>query len=184
MGRELTLAMPELVQQLQGRWHDLERATRWVYSPSPTRPHPLDQLWGASYLSQLHVELSRTLLGLRPHAALGYSSGESNALFAFGAWRDIDAMVRESDSGTLFHSDIAGEFAAVRRAWRKLGSAESGGWQAFRVSAPLASASRASACVRAGLASSPTRSCATPPESSGTPPTPSRSPGRSTRRRV
>ncbi|MBV9108575.1 MAG: beta keto-acyl synthase, partial [Gemmatimonadetes bacterium] len=134
MGADLVLAMPGLVERLAERVHDLRGAAAWVYEA--TGPgHPLDQLWGASFLAQIHAVLTREVLGLRPQATLGYSSGESNALFAMGAWNDLDAMIRESREGALFTRELAGAFEAPRRAWRRLGV--DGPWAAFTVAAPV-----------------------------------------------
>ena len=45
----------------------LESSTAWLYGPGPGTPsHPLDQLWGTAFVCQLHAEVSRGLLGLRP----------------------------------------------------------------------------------------------------------------------
>ncbi len=92
---------------------------------SSARPRRPSTRWSSSgrapILCQLHVEISRGVLGLPPQATIGYSSGESNALFASGAWRDLDAMVAESWKSPIFTDEIVGEFAAARRAWRKLG---------------------------------------------------------------
>ncbi len=56
-------------------------------------------------------------LGARPNAAIGYSLGESTALFAMRAWRDRDEMFRRMRKSTLFRSDLVGRCDAARRAW-------------------------------------------------------------------
>ena len=43
---------------------------------------------------------------VRPDAAVGYSLGESAALFALRAWRDRDAMLERMESSTLFTTDL------------------------------------------------------------------------------
>jgi acyl transferase domain-containing protein/3-hydroxymyristoyl/3-hydroxydecanoyl-(acyl carrier protein) dehydratase/1-acyl-sn-glycerol-3-phosphate acyltransferase len=148
MGRDLALALPELVDALGARCGALAGSTGWLYGPGDGTPtHPLDQLWGTSFVCQLHAEFSQQILGLRPDATIGYSSGESNALFAMGAWSDVDAMVAETHRGTLFTRDLVGEFAAPRQAWARLGAAGTA-WASFSVAAPVEQ-------VRAALADEP-----------------------------
>jgi acyl transferase domain-containing protein/3-hydroxymyristoyl/3-hydroxydecanoyl-(acyl carrier protein) dehydratase len=56
-------------------------------------------------------------LGARPTAAIGYSLGESVALFALGAWRGRERMRQALERSTLFTSDLCGRCDAARRAW-------------------------------------------------------------------
>ena len=137
MGRELALAMPDMVARLGARFTSMESATTWSFGPPAEPKHPLDQLWATGFLCQLHAEISRGVLGLTPQATVGYSSGESNALFATGAWRDLDAMVRASWESPVFTTEIVGEFAAARRAWAKLGLARDGIWKTWSLAAPV-----------------------------------------------
>ena len=137
MARDLALGLPGLVDAVAARCEGLRRSTDWLYGPGDGTPaHPLDQLWGTSFVCQLHAELSRGLLGLSPRATLGYSSGESNALFALGAWTDLDAMIRESRAGKIFTRELAGAFDAPRRAWARLGL-RGETWVNYIVSAPV-----------------------------------------------
>lgn len=73
--------------------------------------------------------------GVEPHAAIGYSLGESAALFSLSAWRDRDGMLERMRNSTLFTRDLAGECQAARRAW---GLAEGTGiqWRLGVVAAP------------------------------------------------
>ncbi|MFO1496275.1 MAG: beta-ketoacyl synthase N-terminal-like domain-containing protein [Lysobacterales bacterium] len=116
MGRELLQALPELVDYLGLRSRRLAPALAWAYDASP-RPSAQDQLWGASALSQMHLELSQRLLGLRADAWLGYSSGETNALVAAGVWRDPDALMAAMEASGLMTTTLGGEFAAVAPQW-------------------------------------------------------------------
>ena len=54
-------------------------------------------------------------LGLRPQAAIGYSLGESTALFSLRAWRDRDEMLRRMIETPLFANELAGRCEAARR---------------------------------------------------------------------
>ncbi|CAH2031278.1 polyketide synthase [Trichlorobacter ammonificans] len=55
--------------------------------------------------------------GVTPAAMIGYSLGESAALFASGTWRDRDLMFQRMQDSTLFTHDLAGECRAARRVW-------------------------------------------------------------------
>ena len=56
-------------------------------------------------------------MGLKPDAVMGVSSGETNAIFATGAWHDMDAMFAEIESSGMYTREIAGEYRAAQRAW-------------------------------------------------------------------
>ena len=151
MGKELVTLLPELGDRLGGRFDGLADAMGWVFSDSTSsstlsstlslkRTATNDErLWGASCLSQMHAELTRGLLGLKPDAAIGYSSGESNSLFALGAWTDMDAMRKEIDESELYTTQLAGPFEAVARAWgSKSGKTAKASWSTWAVLAPVA----------------------------------------------
>ncbi|MEO6651915.1 MAG: beta-ketoacyl synthase N-terminal-like domain-containing protein [Ilumatobacteraceae bacterium] len=115
MGSQLFRALPEIADPISSTF-PVDAMSSWIFRPDHD-PAPADFLWGTSMLSQAHARLTLELLGLRPDAAIGYSSGESNMLFAFGVWTDNDAMRREIVASGMLDREIAGEFAAVGRAW-------------------------------------------------------------------
>ncbi|MFV8749676.1 beta-ketoacyl synthase N-terminal-like domain-containing protein [Nannocystaceae bacterium ST9] len=98
-------ASPGLAEHFDAAWRD------------DVEVEPLQRLWASSYLCQAHARISRELLGLRPHAVIGYSSGESNSLFATGIWTDHDAMIAACRESGVFTREIGGERRAVARAW-------------------------------------------------------------------
>ncbi len=148
MGRDLALALPGLVDGLAVRSGALREAAGWVYDEvAPFQPTPSQKLWASSYLCQLHAELTRGLLEMRPQASIGYCSGESNALFALGAWTDLDGFRRAIDEVGVYSRELCGELRALRRAWA-VPAGESVGWSTVRVRAPVDD-------VRAALASEP-----------------------------
>src|SRR5258708_35347934 len=95
----------------------------------------IDRIVGAAVLCAFHAELTRGLLRIRPDAAIGYSSGESAALVALGAWTDPAAVHRDVQASGLLAADLTGEFRAGRRAVRRLEVAAER-WARYLVSAP------------------------------------------------
>jgi len=103
-GRSLVTAFPEVVADVVGRMPTVAASARWLYDESTDRPGPYQTLWGASFLSQFHAAFSLNLLGLRPAAVIGVSSGETNGIAALGAWRDIDNFHDEFEACRIFES--------------------------------------------------------------------------------
>lgn len=133
MGRELSRDLPVLGDVLAERFAAFPSALSWAFGPQQRQPNDSERLCGASAISQVHCELTRNLLGLKPQAAIGYSSGESNSLFALGAWRDIDSMRAEIEESALYERELGGSFDAVARAWG-LPEGSSIDWQVWNVS--------------------------------------------------
>ena len=136
MGRQLLLALPRLLDRLELRMEEVPAAAAWVYRTDREPLTPLRQLWGSSFLCQAHAELTRGVLGLTPTAVLGYSSGESNSLMALGAWNDLDSLYRDTYACGLFTRQLGGDFAAIRRVWRRAGSS-GGEWSNYVLSVPV-----------------------------------------------
>jgi acyl transferase domain-containing protein/3-hydroxymyristoyl/3-hydroxydecanoyl-(acyl carrier protein) dehydratase len=107
----------------------------------------LEQIWGAARLAALHTGISRNVLGLRPDAAIGYSSGESAALVALGAWPDAASLYEDTCRSGLFARELTGELRAVRRAWQRLGIPGER-WASYLVALPADA-------IRAALAHEP-----------------------------
>ncbi|WP_224389756.1 beta-ketoacyl synthase N-terminal-like domain-containing protein [Pseudonocardia sp. ICBG1293] len=149
MGRETLLAFPDVLGTLERRCGPLRDVAGWAYTGTgDDAPHVLDRIWGAALLGQLHAEIGRDVLGLRPTAVLGYSSGETTALVATGAWRDVPQLVEDTRRSPLFTHEVAGDLAAVHRAWRAHG-VRGGRWAAHLVSA-------GAGAVRDAIADEPT----------------------------
>jgi acyl transferase domain-containing protein/3-hydroxymyristoyl/3-hydroxydecanoyl-(acyl carrier protein) dehydratase len=134
MGAELALAFPAIADSAEASQASLrQRADR--RPAGEARLSVVDQILGASLLCGFHVRLTRDVLGIRPAAAIGYSSGETAALAALGAWTDPAAAYRDFRASDLFSADLAGEFRAVRRVWQRLG-ASGDKWATYLVNAP------------------------------------------------
>jgi acyl transferase domain-containing protein/3-hydroxymyristoyl/3-hydroxydecanoyl-(acyl carrier protein) dehydratase len=139
MGAEQALAFPRLVGEFAGRATPLDAARGTGV---------LEHIWASAALGGLHAELSRNVLGLRPDAAIGYSSGESAALGALGAWQDAPALLRDLRDSDLFRSELTGGYQALRRVWRQR-RLEPAGWASYLVAAP---AERVRAALTGGVA--------------------------------
>ena len=141
MGASLLHTLPELADHDEQGLRELVRAgLDWAYtSRASGPPTPSQFLWGSSTLCQLHARLTRDLLGLRPTAMLGCSSGETATLFHGGAWTDYPAMYRDINDSGLMDRELGGSFAALQRRWRAPAS-----WRCVHVTATVDR-------VRAGL---------------------------------
>ncbi|MFC8535715.1 beta-ketoacyl synthase N-terminal-like domain-containing protein [Streptomyces sp. NPDC057249] len=142
MGHELMLALPSLGAAVRDTHHALGTRLR-----SGPRHGVLRQIWRAAELAVCHTVFSRDVLGLRPDAALGYSSGESTALVALGAWPDASGLYEATRDSGLFTTELTGELRAVRRHWRQHGI-QGSRWSSYLVGA-------GADAVRAALAGEP-----------------------------
>ncbi len=116
MGAEVLLACPDLVQAAALRLGGAVADAAWAWGQGPPgEPSAFGKLAAASLLTQVHAELALRVLGLRPQAALGFSSGETNALAALGAWSDLGALA--DDLRRVYAAELGGTFDAVARAW-------------------------------------------------------------------
>ena len=73
--------------------------------------------------------------GVRPSAVIGYSLGESTALFAMRAWRERDEMYKRMRQSPLFQSELVGRCLAARRAWA-LAAGDTVDWRSVVVNRP------------------------------------------------
>lgn len=134
MGRELFLSMPDIGRSVTARFPELAHAAERLYGSTA----PLDavaQLQSCALICQSHAEISRQILRLPPQAVLGLSSGETNALFAVGAWSDMGAMFAEIEEAGIYGTLLTGECKAAAEAWRHDGAVE---WRNWRLLAPIA----------------------------------------------
>lgn len=132
MGRRLGVTWPEILRQMERETPSLKdqfqphRVMPWQRSwtqaaaaRAETRlaDDPLAVICGQITYASLMTALLRRL-GIAPRAAIGYSLGESSALFALGAWPDREGMLGRMRASDLFSRQLAGPCAAARKAWR------------------------------------------------------------------
>lgn len=133
MGRELFLSMPDVGRSVTARFSILAHAAARLYRAAG----PLDamaQLQTCALICQTHAEVSRSVLGLRPDAVMGLSSGETNALFAAGVWSDMGAMFAEIDASGIYGRHLTGDCLAASQSW---GQAHAADWRNWRLLAPI-----------------------------------------------
>ncbi|RKT54503.1 beta keto-acyl synthase [Saccharothrix australiensis] len=122
MGAELLTAFPRLVTAVEGAFGFvgplLGPAADAGDDPLPAA---LRQIWGAGALAGLHRAVTGEVLGLRPDAVIGYSSGEMVAMAVLGVWRQPGRVVRQVRESWLYTAGVVGGFEALREAWRRAG---------------------------------------------------------------
>ncbi len=121
MARDLFCCWPEVLRQQ-------DKENRWL--KNQFQP---DLFWSAKESTQINdnhravifgqvavgcgvSDLVRSF-GISPTSAIGYSLGESAALFSTRTWVDRDLMYSRMQESTLFTHDLAGECRAARTAW-------------------------------------------------------------------
>ncbi|MDY6935445.1 MAG: beta-ketoacyl synthase N-terminal-like domain-containing protein [Spirochaetota bacterium] len=121
MGRELMLAFPELVDEICTGFTLEEVLDLTSDISTDMQKSPERMLWSSTLLSQIHAKITQQYLGIIPDAVIGFSSGESNSLFATGAWRDLSKMFQEFRDTGVFTKEVGGEFNCIKRAWKDYG---------------------------------------------------------------
>ena len=149
MGRELTVHWPHVLQR-QDRENlllrsQMEPGVFW----NGEMPERFDDhrapIFGQVTIGTVVADLLRSF-GVQPTASIGYSLGESTALFGLRAWTDRDAMYRKFAGSSLFATDLAGPCAAARKTWG-LAEGEAVDWVAAIVPATREQATEALAGV-------------------------------------
>ena len=118
MGRDLALWRPAVLRRQDSENHKLRSQLvadkYWTDEWSVLSAR--ERIFGQVTLGALVSDLLANF-GVRPAGAIGYSLGESAALFALRAWTDRDGMLRSMHDSPLFATDLTGPFNAARRAW-------------------------------------------------------------------
>ncbi len=132
MGRDFSAHWPEILRSQDAAnlllKSQMAAGTYWNLDPSETFDNHRAPIFGQVSLGTFLSDLLRSV-GVAPDAAIGYSLGETTALFSLGAWIERDEMFHRFDASTLFRSDLAGSCDAARIAW-ELGPDEPVDWVA------------------------------------------------------
>ena len=78
---------------------------------------PLNMIFGQVVHGSVMTRLVKKF-GIKPHAVIGYSLGESAGLFAMGVWPDRGQMLKRMLNTDLFSTELAGPCNAARMAWK------------------------------------------------------------------
>ncbi|MFT5209955.1 MAG: acyl transferase domain-containing protein/3-hydroxymyristoyl [Flavobacterium sp.] len=118
MGSDLFLALPDISRKLAKEMPGSAEAMKIAFdSKNDGNSLPSIQLAGSSYLSQLHARITQDMLKIKSDVAMGLSSGETNSMFAFKVWQDMDSLQADIDNTELYRSALAEDFTAIRQAW-------------------------------------------------------------------
>lgn len=135
MGQNLLLALPEISDRIGEKYPVLESAATRLFDGKPIND-PFEQLKSSGFLCQAHAILTMDVLGIKADAAIGLSSGETNALFAFGVWRDMAEMFEEIDTSKLYGVWGTGRCEAARQSLG-IGAEDEFVWRNWRILAPV-----------------------------------------------
>lgn len=117
MGRGLTLRWSHVLkrQEKENLWF----ADQWAngefwHEFDESAINPVAAMFGQVSLGSFLTDLLSDF-GVQPQAAIGYSLGETSALFALRVWRDRDEMLRRMRQSLLFTHDLAGPCRSARQ---------------------------------------------------------------------
>ncbi len=137
MGQDLLRRLPVLADRVHEQCPLVRELAGWIYDLAP-QPHMGDYplLTASSFLCQAHAALTRDVLAITPQAAIGLSSGETNALFALGAWTDMAGLMTAVRDEGLYAYALSGAYAAVHAYWDRHGIAHDA-WETWQILAPV-----------------------------------------------
>ncbi|WP_372677744.1 beta-ketoacyl synthase N-terminal-like domain-containing protein [Desulfosarcina sp.] len=152
MGRDLGLRFPGIVKGMDRETEQLKTQFRpwnlmpWRHAWQPgweaeaiprLNADPLNMIFGQVVFGDL---MTRVLdrFSVRADAVIGYSLGESCALFAQGVWSDRGDMLTRMQTTDLFTTQLAGRCLALRQAWQ-IPEPETVAWRVAVVNRPAAS---------------------------------------------
>ncbi|MEX2185191.1 MAG: beta-ketoacyl synthase N-terminal-like domain-containing protein [Pirellulales bacterium] len=144
MGRDWAVEWPDVMRRLDEeneRLADQFAGGKFWTAGSRGEIREADVAFGQVWLGALVTDVLARF-GVRPGAAIGYSLGESAALFSLRAWRDRDDMLRRMERSPLFTEELAGPCRAARRTWN-LPDDEAVDWRLGMVDRPAEEVRRA-----------------------------------------
>lgn len=128
MGRELALLFPEVAAALNDEAEaSFQHFTPWLTQPFSCQREPdwqarALQAIESDPLGPIFSQVTFAMLASRilsqflpsPQAAIGYSLGETAALFSLGAWKARDEMFERTLASPLFTRQLRGEYETAR----------------------------------------------------------------------
>jgi acyl transferase domain-containing protein/3-hydroxymyristoyl/3-hydroxydecanoyl-(acyl carrier protein) dehydratase len=140
MGRDLLLAYPEVLKKFQQRINNvshLKEAAEWIYADNVEENDVslFNKLKGGLFLSLAHSIFSQEVLGLKPEVFIGFSAGETAALFSSGVWQDLAQYHQQIADYGIWTHELAGKFNLLDRAWRNQPNVEKR-WATWGIQAP------------------------------------------------
>lgn len=137
MGLDLLLRFPDLLHDLATNVPSVQTIINQLYQcEAINNLNMFEELKVYSLLTQVHARLTQKIFQLRPDACIGYCSGETNALFATNAWRDMEQLFTDIDASHIYTKSMLGEFSILNDTWKNpaTGHAE---WEGWRIFAPV-----------------------------------------------
>ena len=121
MGLDLALRWPDVLRVQDGENERLaSQLCADQFWNGPLTPALLSDhrtlIYGQVAFGTMMADLAARF-GIKPTAAIGYSLGESTALFAMRAWRQRDAMLDRLSRSSLFAHELTGKPEVLRQAW-------------------------------------------------------------------
>ncbi|WP_243371533.1 type I polyketide synthase [Geotalea sp. SG265] len=121
MGMELSVAWPEIFRRQDAAnlylRNQFQPGYFWNGAPADEINNNHEAVIFGQVATGVAVSDIVRTFGVEPTSVIGYSLGESAALFALGAWHARDEMLQRMHNSTLFTRDLAGECRAAARAW-------------------------------------------------------------------
>ena len=149
MGRDLALCFPGVIdamdqdtEQLKTQfrpWHLMPWRRSWqpgweADAASRLKTDPLNMIFGQVVFGDLMTRILDRL-SIHADAVIGYSLGESAALFAQGVWSDRGDMLARMQDTDLFTTQLSGSCLSLRQAWQ-IPEDEPASWRVAVVNRP------------------------------------------------
>ncbi|HLB41869.1 MAG TPA: beta-ketoacyl synthase N-terminal-like domain-containing protein [Gammaproteobacteria bacterium] len=133
MGQKLIAHWPQLLAELTKEVKSLSDITNRLYQLEENNASltMLEELKTYSFLAQVHAQFTQRLLEIKPHACIGYCSGETNALIALKAWRDMEALFLDVEKSNIYTDSLSGQYTVLNNQWQTAGNKFK--WSTFRV---------------------------------------------------
>jgi PfaB family protein len=132
MGHELLINFPELLTDLASEVNALQPIVDLLYARKEKNSLSMfDELKTYCFLSQIHARFSQNILRLKPDACIGYCSGESNALVAMKAWRDMEQLFADIETSKIYTDTLSGQFSILDQNYQTKNATKWTTWRVF-----------------------------------------------------